>query len=60
MGIVARTGEYELSGGREDLLVGGAHASATADCRSKLQRKLTRKTLADHAKGADERFCSII
>src|ERR1700693_39663 len=36
---------------RYDLLVGGPHASNTADCRSKLQRKLTRKTLADRRKG---------
>jgi hypothetical protein len=36
---------------RYDLLVGGPHASRTADCRSKLQRKLTRKTLADRRKG---------
>src|SRR6202011_3740804 len=36
---------------RYDLLVGGMHASTTADCRSKLQRKLTRKTLADRRKG---------
>jgi hypothetical protein len=36
---------------RYDLLVGGPHASKTADCRSKLQRKLTRKTLADRRKG---------
>jgi len=35
---------------RYDLLVGGPHASITADCRSKLQRKLTRKTLADRRK----------
>ncbi len=36
---------------RYDLLVGGAHSSTTADCRSKLQRKLTRKTLAAHRRG---------
>ena len=36
---------------RYDLLVGGPHSSTTADCRSKLQRKLTRKTLADRRKG---------
>src|SRR3984893_1144251 len=36
---------------RYDLLVGGPHSSITADCRSKLQRKLTRKTLADRRKG---------
>lgn len=36
---------------RYDLLVGGPHGSTTADCRSKLQRKLTRKTLADRRKG---------
>jgi hypothetical protein len=36
---------------RYDLLVGGPHASTTGDCRSKLQRKLTRKTLADRRKG---------
>lgn len=36
---------------RYDLLVGGPHASNTADCRSKLQRRLTRKTLADRRKG---------
>ncbi len=36
---------------RYDLLVGGAHSEATADCRSKLQRKLTRKTLAARRKG---------
>jgi hypothetical protein len=36
---------------RYDLLVGGPHASNTADCRSKLQRKFTRKTLADRRKG---------
>jgi hypothetical protein len=36
---------------RYDLLVSGPHSSITADCRSKLQRKLTRKTLADRRKG---------
>jgi hypothetical protein len=36
---------------RYDLLVGGPHSSTTADCRSKLQRKLTQKTLADRRKG---------
>jgi hypothetical protein len=36
---------------RYDLLIGGPHASRTADCRSKLQRRLTRKTLADRRKG---------
>lgn len=36
---------------RYDLLVGGAHSSTTADCRSKLQRKLTRKTLAARRRG---------
>lgn len=36
---------------RYDLLVGGPHASTTADCRSKLQRRLTRKTLADRRRG---------
>src|SRR5207247_10992221 len=36
---------------RYDLLVSGRHSSITADCRSKLQRKLTRKTLADRRKG---------
>ena len=32
-------------------LVGGPHSSTTADPRSKLQRKLTRKTLAAHRRG---------
>jgi hypothetical protein len=32
-------------------LVGGPHASKTADCRSKVQRALTRKTLAARRKG---------
>jgi hypothetical protein len=36
---------------RYDLLLGGLHSSITADCRSKLQRRLTRKTLADRRKG---------
>ena len=36
---------------RYDLLVGGPHASKTADCRSKLQRALSRKTLAARRKG---------
>ncbi len=36
---------------RYDLLVGGPHSSTTADPRSKLQRKLTRKTLAARRKG---------
>ncbi len=36
---------------RYDLLLGGAHSERTADCRSKLQRKLTRKTLAARRKG---------
>ncbi len=36
---------------RYDLLVGGPHSSTTADPRSKLQRKLTRKTLAPRRKG---------
>ena len=37
---------------RYDLLVGGPHSSTTADPRSKLQRKLTRKTLAAHRRGS--------
>jgi hypothetical protein len=37
---------------RYDLLVGGPHSFTTADCRSKLQRKLTRKTLAARRKGS--------
>ena len=36
---------------RYDLLVGGPHRSITADCRSKVQRALTRKTLAARRKG---------
>lgn len=36
---------------RYDLLVARPHSSTTADCRSKVQRKLTRKTLADRRKG---------
>jgi hypothetical protein len=36
---------------RYDLLVGGPHRSITADCRSKIQRALTRKTLAARRKG---------
>jgi len=39
-----------------DLLIGGPHASITADCRSKLQRKLTRKTLADRRKGRQRKI----
>src|SRR5260370_40182305 len=35
---------------RYDLLVGGPHASTTPDCRSKLQRKFTRKTPPDPPK----------
>jgi hypothetical protein len=37
---------------RYDLLVSGPHSSITADCRSKLQRKLTRKTVAARRKGS--------
>ena len=36
---------------RYDLLVSGPHRSITADCRSKKQRALTRKTLAARRKG---------
>lgn len=36
---------------RYDLLIGGPHRSITADCRSKVQRALTRKTLAAHRRG---------
>ncbi len=36
---------------RYDFMVGGPHTLTTADCRSKLQRKLTRQTLADRRKG---------
>ncbi len=36
---------------RYDLLVSGPHSSTTADCRSKLQRKLTRKTVAARRRG---------
>jgi hypothetical protein len=36
---------------RYDLLVGGPHRSITADCRSRVQRALTRKTLAARRKG---------
>lgn len=36
---------------RYDLLVSGPHSTITADCRSKIQRALTRKTLAARRKG---------
>ena len=36
---------------RYDLLVSGPHATITADCRSKIQRALTRNTLAARRKG---------
>jgi hypothetical protein len=36
---------------RYDLLVSGPHSTITADCRSKIQRALTRKTLAVRRKG---------
>jgi len=36
---------------RYDLLVSGPHCTITADCRSKIQRALTRKTLAARRKG---------
>ncbi len=36
---------------RYDLLVGGPHSDKTADCRSMVQRALTRKTLAARRKG---------
>ncbi|MGB8473343.1 MAG: hypothetical protein WCE61_04575 [Candidatus Acidiferrum sp.] len=36
---------------RYDLLISGPHASTTADCRSRLQRKLTRQTLAARRRG---------
>jgi hypothetical protein len=45
---------------RYDLLVSGPHSSITADCRSKLQRKLTRKTLADRRKGRRRKILLII
>ena len=41
---------------RYDLLVGGPHASKTADCRSKVQRALTRKTLAARRKGGKRKL----
>ncbi len=41
---------------RYDLLVSGPHSSMTADCRSKLQRKLTRKTLADRRHGRSRKI----
>jgi hypothetical protein len=37
---------------RYDLLVSGPHSSITGDCRSRLQRKLTRRTLAAHRRGS--------
>ncbi len=36
---------------RYDLLIGGPHRSITGDCRSKVQRALTRKTLAARRRG---------
>jgi hypothetical protein len=36
---------------RYDLLVGGPHAYATGECRSKVQRAITRKTVAARRKG---------
>ena len=41
---------------RYDLLLGGPHSSKTADCRSKVQRALTRKTLAVRRKGGKRKL----
>ena len=41
---------------RYDLLIGGPHRSITADCRSKVQRALTRKTLAALRRGAKRKI----
>ena len=34
-----------------DLLVGGPHKNTTADCRSKVQRAITRKTVSAQRNG---------
>lgn len=41
---------------RYDLLVGGPHAYATGDCRSKVQRAITRKTVAARRKGGKRKI----
>ena len=40
---------------RYDLLVGGPHAYATGECRSKVQRAITRKTIAASRKGGQRK-----
>jgi len=41
---------------RYDLLVGGPHAYATGECRSKVQRAITRKTVAARRKGGQRKI----
>ena len=41
---------------RYDLLVGGPHTYATGDCRSKVQRAITRKTVAARRKGGKRKI----
>jgi len=41
---------------RYDLLVGGPHTYATGECRSKVQRAITRKTVAARRKGGQRKI----
>ena len=41
---------------RYDLLVGGPHSYATGECRSKVQRAITRKTVAPRRKGGQRKI----
>ena len=41
---------------RYDLLVGGPHSYATGECRSKVQRAITRKTVAASRKGGQRKI----
>ena len=41
---------------RYDLLVGGPHSYATGECRSKVQRAITRKTVAARRKGGQRKI----
>lgn len=41
---------------RYDLLVGGPHAYGTGDCRSKVQRAITRKTVASRRHGGKRKI----
>jgi len=53
---IGRTAMSQIKNATDDLLVGGPHAYATGEVRSKVQRAITRKTVAAQRKGGQRKI----